>query len=125
MAGCRDGAACVRLHGKGRKDRSVALWKSTAAVQFTDAISINAGPSPSPRWLLSIRYRSSANRRQFRTSRCHSAWKSLFVVKLHLLNVIVGGIVVDVPPCEVDRFRLVPEHSGQRRERHDADLPHP
>lgn len=26
-----DGAACEHLHGKGRKDRSVPLWKSTAA----------------------------------------------------------------------------------------------
>lgn len=26
-----DGAACVHLHGKSRKDRSVPLWKSTAA----------------------------------------------------------------------------------------------
>ena len=25
-----DGSACVRLHGKGRKDRSVPLWRTTA-----------------------------------------------------------------------------------------------
>ncbi len=33
-----DGAACVHLHGKGRKDRSMPLWKSTAAATDRDTL---------------------------------------------------------------------------------------